>query len=215
MAVSPATRRTSTKERSRARIIAAATRLIAERGLDSLSFADIAEAAGISRPLIYFHFKDRDQLFHETVVRANKMLLARFEKAVAAHTTGLDQIVAVGRAYQAFFEENPREFALISCYEAKPANPARPSATEAKIISCHEAIMSLMSAVLTRGIRDGSLRKNLGDPLKTALCLWAFTHGLLQVTATGGAGIEETHGVKPGALIDFGFNLLQSVLEKR
>jgi hypothetical protein len=75
--------------------------------------------------------------------------------------------------------------------------------------------MSLMSAVLTRGIRDGSLRKNLGDPLKTALCLWAFTHGLLQVTATGGAGIEETHGVKPGALIDFGFNLLQSVLEKR
>ena len=66
---------------------AAATRLIAERGLESLSFADIAGAAGISRPLIYFHFKDRDQLFHETVVRANQMLFARFEKAVAAHAT--------------------------------------------------------------------------------------------------------------------------------
>jgi AcrR family transcriptional regulator len=215
MPVSFSTRRNSAKERSRARILAAATRLIAERGLESLSFADIAGAAGISRPLIYFHFKDRDQLFHETVVRANQMLFARFEKAVAAHATGLDQIVAVGRAYRVFFEENPREFALISCYEAKPANPAKPSATEAEIISCHEAIMSLMSTVLTRGTRDGSLRKNLGDPLKTALCLWAFTHGLLQVTATSGAGIEETHGVKPGALIDFGFKLLQAVLEKR
>jgi len=215
MPVSFSTRRNSAKERSRARILAAATRLIAERGLESLSFADIAGAAGISRPLIYFHFKDRDQLFHETVVRANQMLFARFEKAVAAHATGLDQIVAVGRAYRVFFEENPREFALISCYEAKPANPAKPSATEAEIISCHEAIMSLMSTVLTRGTRDGSLRKNLGDPLKTALCLWAFTHGLLQVTATSAAGIEETHGVKPGALIDFGFKLLQAVLEKR
>ena len=137
MPVPPPSRRASAKDRSRARILAAATRLIAERGLESLSFADIAEAAGISRPLIYFHFKDRDQLFHETVVRANQMLFARFEKAVAAQATGLEMIVAVGHAYQAFFKENPREFALISCYEAKPANSARPSATEAEIISCH------------------------------------------------------------------------------
>ena len=143
------------------------------------------------------------------------MLYARFEGAVAAESTGLRQIVAVGRAYQAFFEENPREFALISCYEAKPASSAKPSAAEEQIISCEEAIMSLMTAVLTRGIRDGSLRKDLGDPLQTALCLWAFTHGLLQVTATQGDGIEVIHGVSPRQLVDFGFRLLQSVLEKR
>jgi AcrR family transcriptional regulator len=213
MSVSRPFRRVSDKERSRARILAAATRLIAERGLDSLSFAEIAHAAGISRTLIYFHFKDRDQLFHETVVRANQMLYEAFVGAVAAQANGLDQIVAIGHAYQGFFEKHPREFALISCYEAKPANPAAPSATEAQIISCHEAVMQLMTEVLSRGKKDGSLRRNLGDPLKTALCLWAFTHGLLQVTATNGAGIEETHGVKPAALIDFGFDLMRAVLK--
>ncbi len=215
MAVPRQSRRVPPKERSRSRILAAATRLIAERGLESLSYADIAKAAHISRPLIYFHFKDRDQLFYETVARASQILYERFAEAVAAHGTGLDQIVAVGRAYQAFSEENPREFALMSCYDAKPAGAARPGPAEERVISCDQAIMKLMTAVLARGVRDRSLRKDLGDPLQTALCLWAFTHGLLQVTATQGGGIEDNHGVKPRELVDFGFSLLRSVLERR
>jgi AcrR family transcriptional regulator len=215
MSASRPSRRVADKARSRARILAAATRLIAEHGLESLSFAEIAAAAGISRPLIYFHFKDRDQLFHEAVARANEMLYERFVEAVAAHKTGLEQIVALGRAYQVFFEQHPREFALMSCYGTKKVNAARPSAVEAKIMLCDQAIMTLMTEVLTRGRKDGSLRRDLGESLPTALCLWAFTHGLLQVTATQGASIEEFHGVKPRALVDFGFEMLRSVLEKR
>jgi len=84
MAVPRQSRRVPPKERSRSRILAAATRLIAERGLESLSYADIAKAAHISRPLIYFHFKDRDQLFYETVARASQILYERFAEAVAA-----------------------------------------------------------------------------------------------------------------------------------
>ena len=203
MPASRPSRRGAAKARSRARILAAATRLIAEHGLESLSFAEIAAAARISRPLIYFHFKDRDELFHEAVARANQMLYERFVEAVAAHQTGLEQIVALGRAYQAFFEEHPREFALISCYGTKTVNAARPSEVKARIISCDQAIMKLMRLLIVMEV------------LVCALCLWAFTHGLLQVTATQGASIEEFHGVKPRALVDFGFELLKSVLEPR
>jgi AcrR family transcriptional regulator len=215
MPVSRPSRRAADKQRSRNQILAAATRLFAEHGPESVTFGALARQAGISRPLIYFHFKDRNQLFHEAVARANQMLYARFERAVAARATGLDQILAIGHAYQAFFEENPREFALVSCYEAKPARPAKLSPVEEQILSQHAAIMELMTAVLQRGVRDGSLRKDLGDPLKTALCLWAFSHGLLQISATQGCGLEQEHGVKPAALIAFGFGLLQAALKRR
>jgi AcrR family transcriptional regulator len=215
MPVSRPSRRAADKERSRAQILAAATRLFAEHGPEAVTFGDLAREAGISRPLIYFHFKDRNQLFYEAVARANQMLHARFVSAVTGRGKGLDQILAVGRAYQAFFEENPREFALVSCYEAKPARPAKLSPVEEQILFHHAAIMELMTAVLKRGIRDGSLRRNLGDPLKTALCLWAFSHGLLQISATRGCGLEQEHGVKPAALIVFGFDLLQAALKRR
>jgi len=215
MPVSRPNRRATVKERSRAQILDAATRLFAVHGPECVTFADLARAAGISRPLIYFHFKDRDQLFHEAVARANQMLYDRFAGAAAGQGTGREQIVAIGRAYQAFFQENPREFALLCCYEAKPSRPERLSPVEKQILQHHAAIMELMTAVLKRGRRDGSLRPNLGDPLKTALCLWAFSNGLLQISATQGCGLEQEHGVKPAALIAFGFSLLEGALAKR
>jgi AcrR family transcriptional regulator len=203
------------KERTRAAILDAATRLFAARGPESVTFADLARSARISRSLIYFHFKSRDTLFHEVVARANQMLYARFANAVAGRASGLDQILAIGQAYRNFFFENPREFALMACYQARSPGSAAQSAAEDRIAGLHRAIMELMTTVLKRGRRDGSLRRDLGDPLATALCLWAFTHGLLQVSSAQGCEIERTHGVKPEKLVDFGFGLLRAGMENR
>ena len=50
----------------------------------------------------------------------------------------------------------------------------------------HEVIV----ASLNRGAADGSVRSDLGDPYVTALSLWAFCHGLIQIASTKGGQIE-------------------------
>ena len=54
---------TRESEQRRTRIIEAAAELFSERGFDGASNREIARAAGISPGLIYWYFRDKDELF--------------------------------------------------------------------------------------------------------------------------------------------------------
>lgn len=52
---------------TRDRIAAEADRLFYERGYEHTSFADIADAVGISRGNFYYHFKSKDEILDEVI----------------------------------------------------------------------------------------------------------------------------------------------------
>lgn len=53
----------SKRERTRAALIAAAARLIEEKGYHNITLEHVAKLAGMSRGAIYGNFRDRDELF--------------------------------------------------------------------------------------------------------------------------------------------------------
>lgn len=53
----------------REQILAAADRLFYERGFETTSFADIAEAVGISRGNFYYHYKSKDDILDAVIDR--------------------------------------------------------------------------------------------------------------------------------------------------
>jgi TetR/AcrR family transcriptional regulator, acrAB operon repressor len=54
---------------TRNQILDAAERVFSARGVSRTSLADIAEAASVTRGAIYWHFKDKADLFCEMVAR--------------------------------------------------------------------------------------------------------------------------------------------------
>ncbi len=54
---------------TRNRILDAAERVFSERGVSRTSLTDIADAASVTRGAIYWHFKDKAELFCEMVAR--------------------------------------------------------------------------------------------------------------------------------------------------
>ena len=50
------------REQTRQRLFTALSTLMAERGFDAISFADIAAAAGVGRTAVYNHFSDKEAL---------------------------------------------------------------------------------------------------------------------------------------------------------
>lgn len=193
------------KEETRAAILEAATRILAKRGAEHVPFAEIAEAAGVSRTLVYFHFKDRAGLVQAARLRAVEILGRRFAQVSAGKESGLDRIEAIGRAYWAFGKEHPAEFSILVISDP----PLDQRAKEAEM-----APIERMAKVLREGIRDGSIRKNLGDPRVTSVCLWGFTHGLSMLAAGKGGNLEREMGVTPKSLMDFGFSLMRASLKK-
>src|SRR5271167_3911887 len=60
---SRSTSRESRAQDSRDEILAAATDLFETRGFHETSMAEVARAAGVSKALIFWHFKSKEELF--------------------------------------------------------------------------------------------------------------------------------------------------------
>src|ERR1700761_2626433 len=78
-----ATSRSRAKSDRRDQLIAAAERLMAERGFQAVRLEDIGAAAGVSGPAIYRHFPNKEALLVELLVGISTRLLAGATDVVA------------------------------------------------------------------------------------------------------------------------------------
>ena len=183
-------RRQEEKDRRRGEIVDAAEALYAETGWDAITMDAVARRARLSRALLYVYFKDKGDLHLALVERALEALRATFETARQGQPNGLAEVEAIGRAYLAFSREQPHYFDACARYQAHRVGDATAHENEIACMvaghRCHEVIVDS----LNRGTADGSIRGDLGDPYVTALALWAFSHGLIQIASTKGGQIE-------------------------
>lgn len=77
------TRRSRAKSDRRTQLIAAAERLMAERGYLAVRIEDIGAAAGVSGPAIYRHFPNKEALLVEILVGISTRLLRGAEAVVS------------------------------------------------------------------------------------------------------------------------------------
>jgi AcrR family transcriptional regulator len=84
MSTTAETRRSRLKSDRRSKLLAAAERLIAERGYLAVRLEDIGSAAGVSGPAIYRHFPNKEALLVELLVGISTRLLAGAQAVVAA-----------------------------------------------------------------------------------------------------------------------------------
>ncbi|THV27352.1 TetR family transcriptional regulator [Glycomyces paridis] len=75
----------------------AAVSLVSERGTANVPVSDIADAAGVSRQLVYLHFGDRDRLLLEAALDLARGDLAGLGEATAE--AGRERALAVARHF--------------------------------------------------------------------------------------------------------------------
>jgi AcrR family transcriptional regulator len=78
---------------ARERILAAAERCIDRHGIRKTTMDDIASEGGLSRPSVYRHFADRDDLLIELISRHGRALVDRAHKTISRQGSLADQIV--------------------------------------------------------------------------------------------------------------------------
>src|ERR1700754_2798184 len=77
------TRRSKAKSDRRSQLVAAAERLVAERGFLAVRLEDIGAAAGVSGPAIYRHFPNKESMLVELLVGISARLLAGAREVTA------------------------------------------------------------------------------------------------------------------------------------
>ena len=82
--------------RSRSALFAAAVRLVSERGTTAIAVTDLAEAADVSRRLVYLQFGDRESLLVEAAVDlVRRELIPQAEAGTDAH----ERVLALARHF--------------------------------------------------------------------------------------------------------------------
>jgi AcrR family transcriptional regulator len=103
--VAAGTRRRLSASQRREAILAAAMVVFGERGYHGASVDDVAQAAGVSKALIYEHFPSKKDLHESLVEREVADLFARLEANAASGTRGADRMRGGVDAFLGFVEE--------------------------------------------------------------------------------------------------------------
>lgn len=201
-------RRNRLREKSRDDILQAAIRLIAARGLENVSYGAIAKEADVSRPLVYFYFPTLRSVLLHGVCRAFQTMHVRFAAAVQPGDDGAAQMEAIGRAYMLFLEECPELFQMIALHESKTS--ADDDAAVVEQIEMHRNALDVIKMdVLERGVRDGSIRRDVGDLACVGVSLWGFTHGIAQLLAMKADELRERRGLERDQIVETAFSFLR------
>lgn len=205
-------RRRDERIQARTTLLRVATELIAAKGLENVTVGDISRKAGLSRPLVYFYFPDLRTLFLEAAGAARSELLAHLADSMRQAPTGLEAIIALGRAYLDFHRQQPDAFAL--CLANTGIRPGSDPLTEAesRILDLERSLMEQVVSTVTRGLADGSVRNDAGDPRMVALHLWAFVQGLVQLSSQHHVTLERTFGIGSEAFLMAGLETLKTAL---
>src|SRR5688572_21567188 len=107
--VEPRTRLSAPERRSQ--LLAVAGRLFAEHGYHGLSMEQLADAAGVSKPVLYQHFPSKHELYLALVNDAIEELQSQVRKALEGTTDNQTRVRAAISAYFDFVED--QRFALL------------------------------------------------------------------------------------------------------
>lgn len=204
-------RRLEEKERRREEIIDAAEHVIAVQGYEAAKMEDIAREARVSRALVYTYFRDKIELYFAICERALTLLRGEFERAAAAHQRGYDQVAAIGRAYIAFAARHPTYFMALVRFETHSPDETSAGGTEGAVLAAGRCVHEVIVACLLRGVADGSIRKDLGDPMVMSLTLWSFSHGAIQIAQTKKAVFTQ-EGIAVGDFLEHAIQMAMRAL---
>jgi AcrR family transcriptional regulator len=97
----------------RQQLVETALGLFAHRGLHGTSMDDIADAAGVTKPVLYQHFRSKRALFMELLDQVSAQLLAAIAAATASADGPRRQVEAGLTAYFQFVADHHDSFVLL------------------------------------------------------------------------------------------------------
>jgi AcrR family transcriptional regulator len=104
---------TGTQPSARDRILVAAAHLYALRGYEGTSIREIAERAGVTKPLIYYHFASKERLYGGLFRRALDYALQEVEKVLSGETTATGRLKGLIRAQVALARRAPEIYGFV------------------------------------------------------------------------------------------------------
>ena len=136
------------REQTRRRLFTALSALMADRGFDVITLADVAAAAGIGRTAVYNHFPDKESLLVAFIIDETERYVETLERSLADVEDPIEQLSTYVRA----------QAGLKRDYRLAPGPDLRSllsPATQQRVRTHVVLVERLLRRILTLGIASG------------------------------------------------------------
>jgi AcrR family transcriptional regulator len=166
------TRILRTKDTTRRSILDTALQMIEAKGCDCISMRKLADEIGYTAPVIYDHYKNKEEIYFEIVRKGYMLLNNDIKIASARHKVAALKIEGMWIAYWDFANQHKEIYQLMfginaSCFP------------KAQITINGEGIYKLFSPAIGSLFKDS---ENMDKDIQVKfLTYWAFIHGLIAI----------------------------------
>lgn len=155
------------------RILDAAVSLFAERGYGATSVREVCEAAGVTKPTLYYHFGSKEGLFRAIVDLHLGQLTRIIEEAVSTPGSLATRLRAYVAALTSHTQRHPEGMKVLESAHHGP-DAAKAGVNRDELLAVHQRNAEHLSALLQEGVVSGELRADL-DCFHTVLSLIGMT----------------------------------------
>ena len=143
----------------REQLISVATRLFAERGYEATTTAAIAEAAGVTEPILYRHFQNKQDLFVAIVREMSELTMRHWKGLTAGTDDPADAIRRIARQFPAHVSQLADAYHVI--------HGALSTSRDGRVLEVmrehYQQIEEFFAGIFARGQQAGLVRKDI-DP---------------------------------------------------
>ncbi len=154
--------RVSRPERTRERILEAATAEFSRRGLGGARVDSIARAAGVNKRMLYHYFGNKEDLFLAVLERAYEKIRGQEDALRLENLTPVEAMKRLVRFTFRYFVDNQYFVALLNSENLHRARHIRRSA---RVTSINSPLIGILGGILRRGRAAGVFRSGV-DPLQ-------------------------------------------------
>jgi len=166
-------------EQTRARIINAAMRCVAEKGYSKATIRSIARMAGMTSASLYNYFPNRSALMEAAVAARADIALPRLHRAAQRCGGTIDRIEAVLDESGKLMHEYPDLAAFEWAIRAEGASLKPAETAEVQFLELRQII----EGIVDDGFRRGELSKD-ADAQAAVEVLYALLYGLTELAAS-------------------------------
>ena len=150
---------------SRAVILEAANRHFMQEGFRGISMRQIAEAVGVTKAALYYHFKDKEELF---VAIVEEYLVAMSTMIDEVTSSGLDTRTQIAELVRRILAQPPEQRSIIRLASQELSNVS-PENRARFLEMYHSRFIGRITALLAAGMARGELR-----PMNANIATWTL-----------------------------------------
>lgn len=197
------------KQAKREDILNAAKALYAHKG-SAFTMQELADLSDVAKGSVYLHFADKEALTGALVVEALQVVQALIKIKMEGLPTGMDRLMAMGKAYVQFYRQYPFEFSLVGALDFLSPGIGWAESPQTEVGQMVQHFKDFIMGQIKAGIQDGSIRKDIDPALSSFLVsqtVKMFVQKMAQVEKEG--NLVKTSGYDAETLIEGLFDILK------